>query len=867
MKYTYILFLLFFSSFIFSQTTGISYQAVIIDPNGSGNTPLVNQNICLRFKIINSSTLIDYQENITASTDDFGIVNTIIGSGIPSGGSASTFNDIVWDKTSKSLIVEVDFNGTCSSFIEISNGPFTSIPYAFYATNGGTTNLSFIASPDNGVVVSNTGDNAIIPLASEATSGLLAPNGFSQLLNLTASLAEKQSVLVDSLNIKTINGNSILGNGDLVVDGKVSQTITNEVTTFAPSEAAVFQALDLKLNKNIVQIAETTPVNFFKINPFTEGNEIFGMDFNSYPNLDAGAGTYNHGAWMGYNVGHHSTNPITADKPSIMIGLEDNYYDHIGDLKFGTEFYVQGFSPDSSTIQFSRPYYARGSQKNDGTNWWAIISDIGTSGTDRSFTVRTGGTSLFQITPNSVDFYAAETRVNNTLKLQNGNFLIDNNRYIQIKNNLGLPSSVMTVHADNSLFIGDIFGDLGGSLNLRSGGVSSLQLNPSGNASFYGSATATSFIKSEGTSAQFLKADGSVDLNIYQPILSNPITGNLATGYLPKAIGTTSIGNSAINENGFLVTLNYPATAIIDTRLSIKNSGNGGSGRGTAIVMNVPGSANSVNGVKINAYTTGGATANQSVDLAFDLASSGTLDEKMRVKSNGNILIGTKVDNGVDKLQINGSASGSPATLSNQFVVKSQLDTKQNILTNLVIGMGTINTITKFTGSSTIGNSIINDNGTMVNISAGGGRTIDTRLSVSSSGNGGAGRGTAILMNVPGSANSVNGVKINAYTTGGPTANQSVDLAFDIASSGTLDEKMRVKSNGNILIGVTTDDTINKLQVAGKVVASQYKLSALNIAPASASALGTVGEIRYDADYMYVCVATNTWKRSPLTTW
>jgi len=30
---------------------------------------------------------------------------------------------------------------------------------------------------------------------------------------------------------------------------------------------------------------------------------------------------------------------------------------------------------------------------------------------------------------------------------------------------------------------------------------------------------------------------------------------------------------------------------------------------------------------------------------------------------------------------------------------------------------------------------------------------------------------------------------------------------------------------------------------------------------------GVVGEIRTDADYIYVCTATNTWKRSPLTTW
>ncbi|AHB80721.1 hypothetical protein S-MbCM25_086 [Synechococcus phage S-MbCM25] len=38
-------------------------------------------------------------------------------------------------------------------------------------------------------------------------------------------------------------------------------------------------------------------------------------------------------------------------------------------------------------------------------------------------------------------------------------------------------------------------------------------------------------------------------------------------------------------------------------------------------------------------------------------------------------------------------------------------------------------------------------------------------------------------------------------------------------------------------------------------------------APASATATGTVGEIRYDANYIYICVATDTWKRSTLDTW
>lgn len=39
------------------------------------------------------------------------------------------------------------------------------------------------------------------------------------------------------------------------------------------------------------------------------------------------------------------------------------------------------------------------------------------------------------------------------------------------------------------------------------------------------------------------------------------------------------------------------------------------------------------------------------------------------------------------------------------------------------------------------------------------------------------------------------------------------------------------------------------------------------VAPASAKATGTPGQWWYDANYWYVCIATNTWVRAPLATW
>lgn len=45
------------------------------------------------------------------------------------------------------------------------------------------------------------------------------------------------------------------------------------------------------------------------------------------------------------------------------------------------------------------------------------------------------------------------------------------------------------------------------------------------------------------------------------------------------------------------------------------------------------------------------------------------------------------------------------------------------------------------------------------------------------------------------------------------------------------------------------------------------RTSATSNAPATASSTGSAGDIRYDSGYVYICVATDTWKRAALATW
>ena len=86
-------------------------------------------------------------------------------------------------------------------------------------------------------------------------------------------------------------------------------------------------------------------------------------------------------------------------------------------------------------------------------------------------------------------------------------------------------------------------------------------------------------------------------------------------------------------------------------------------------------------------------------------------------------------------------------------------------------------------------------------------------------------------------------------------------------SAGVMAETARITGDGRLLIGSTTEDTINILQASGSIIATQFRLSSLNTTPSSSTDTGVLGEIRYDSNYMYVCVATNTWKRASITTW
>lgn len=72
--------------------------------------------------------------------------------------------------------------------------------------------------------------------------------------------------------------------------------------------------------------------------------------------------------------------------------------------------------------------------------------------------------------------------------------------------------------------------------------------------------------------------------------------------------------------------------------------------------------------------------------------------------------------------------------------------------------------------------------------------------------------------------------------------------------------RMRIVNNGNVAIGPGVPTA--RLDVDGDTMRLRSAKT-----PASASAAGTTGEICWDANYVYVCVGADTWKRAALASW
>jgi hypothetical protein len=80
--------------------------------------------------------------------------------------------------------------------------------------------------------------------------------------------------------------------------------------------------------------------------------------------------------------------------------------------------------------------------------------------------------------------------------------------------------------------------------------------------------------------------------------------------------------------------------------------------------------------------------------------------------------------------------------------------------------------------------------------------------------------------------------------------------------SVTIDSLRGLSVIGTLYLNDTNVNTfINSITQSSNVV------SLVNTPPGAASFAGTQGQIAYDSNYMYVCTAPNTWKRTAISSW
>lgn len=228
------------------------------------------------------------------------------------------------------------------------------------------------------------------------------------------------------------------------------------------------------------------------------------------------------------------------------------------------------------------------------------------------------------------------------------------------------------------------------------------------------------------------------------------VSGTGTMNYLSRFTEDDTIGNSQIIDNGTNILIGsssdlgnqilqvtggqrtYSSTlntdwlaAFIQSGTTLVNSSRISSNQSGAITVQSNSAAyfvgrDNTNNIEfiMGTSSTGVAFAGSVTNHNFDLRANNT--KVIQLTTGFNAIIqggGTFVDNGIDRLQVTGTISASPATLSNQVVVKSQLDLKQDLLTNPITGTGTLDYLPKFSSAGTlIDSNILNsDNFTLIN--------------------------------------------------------------------------------------------------------------------------------------------------------
>lgn len=202
-----------------------------------------------------------------------------------------------------------------------------------------STYVTYVGDPAGEVTLKNKDDQTLIPhteLATANKAGRVKPDGTTTSVdnNGAMSVVGKQDTLVSGTNIKTVNGNSLLGSGDVVIGAQVSW---GNVTGTLSNQTDLQDALDAKADDSEV-VKLTGNQNIAGNKTFTSQITDTGGGYNtintSYAKGDIPSSTQNMGQINIY------------DKNQSICGGFYTYLQPSGTLNTG----MRVFSTDGNTV-------------------------------------------------------------------------------------------------------------------------------------------------------------------------------------------------------------------------------------------------------------------------------------------------------------------------------------------------------------------------------------------------------------------------------------------------------------------------------------------------------------------------------------
>jgi hypothetical protein len=596
----------------------------------------------------------------------------------------------------------------------------------------------------------SAGVNTSLNLANTSVQPINIQNFFNKLLDNSDSIIEgttkkftttteknfwdaKQENLVSGTNIKTINGNSVLGAGDitLITDISGKEDVANKQNSLVVDGTGIKYPTVDAVNAGLITIPTLQSV----------------LNAGNYAELDNGQ------SWIDvlggneyyrvFNVALYSGNGVNNSTEFYLTPTDINFYNS-GTLKEGGmnvnsgEIYL--FSKNktlnqTTSLRFANPIAGSTlflpAKATSGNYTLATLDDIPTpldisskeDIANKQNSLAADGTGIKYPTVDAVnaglvtkvsiagDTMTGHLQINASGTGEKRALIIQNNldedfrqaitvkagnttnqrRYFEFQNNLGVRTNLLGFNAQNGFIAFDstlsyhfLTANSGGASSFNSYGTNQVRINadegltgtngmaiyngtanPSASAIMYNFSSAQ-MVLNGGRNIQIQSPDNIQHLRLFATNASTNIFSTLATRFYNTA-NIFSFSDSALNEK---------------IRIDL-------TGGNTSLVIGA-----TTAGARLDLRSQG----DLSTDIVFRVRNSANTLNLFSVAGNGEVIASSTI-------------SASPATLSNQVVVKSQLDLKQDIITNPITGTGTLNTSTRWTGTNTQGNGSFIDDG------------------------------------------------------------------------------------------------------------------------------------------------------------